>query len=83
MTEKQKKSKFTPLLHVCIARWPKIFLKANNINYIEYPVAVDVAKRQEMINKSGQMGVPVIVIDGKELAIGFDKALLSQLLGIK
>ncbi len=60
----------------------KEFFKANKISYTEYNVATDAAKRQEMIEKSGQMGVPVIEVD-KDIVVGFDKATLSQLLNVK
>src|SRR3989344_5007145 len=54
----------------------------NNVQYTEHNVAADAAKRDEMIDKSSQMGVPVIDIDG-EIIIGFDQKKLSQLLDIK
>ena len=60
----------------------KDFFKKNNFGYIEYNVATDMTKRGEMIEKSGQMGVPVIEI-GEEIIVGFDKSKLSSLLGIK
>ncbi len=44
-------------------------------------MASDLEKRKEMIEKSGQMGVPVIII-GDELTVGFDKPKISQLLGL-
>jgi len=69
----------TPTCHFCHAA--KEFFKANNVAYSEHDVASDVEKRREMIEKSGQMGVPVIII-GDELIIGFDKPKISQLLGI-
>ena len=59
----------------------KEFFKANNVAYTEHDVANDVNQRKEMIEKSGQMGVPVIII-GNELVIGFDKPKISKLLGI-
>jgi glutaredoxin 3 len=59
----------------------KEFFKQNNIQYEDYNVASDLAKRQEMIEKSGQMGVPVIFIDD-EMVIGFDKPRLSELLSV-
>jgi len=44
---------------------------------------IDVAEaREEMISKSKQMGVPVAEING-EIVVGFDKAKIDQLLGIK
>ena len=69
----------TPSCHYC--RLAKDFFKANNIAYTEYDVASDSEKRKEMVEKSGQMGVPVIII-GDELVIGFDQAELTKLLGL-
>jgi len=69
----------TPTCHFC--QMSKEFFKANNIPYTEYNVATDLEKRQEMIKKSGQMGVPVIFI-GDDLVVGFDKERLSSLLGV-
>ena len=59
----------------------KEYFKKNNIEYTEYDVAVDMAKRQELIDKTHQMGVPVIIIDGK-IVIGFDRGKINQLLGL-
>lgn len=70
----------TPSCVFC--RMSKDFFKANNVEYKEMDVATDVEARNEMIQKSGQFGVPVIDIDGN-LVIGFDKPRLSELLGIR
>ena len=59
----------------------KDFLKEKGIGYNEFNVASDLEKRQEMIQKSGQMGVPVIFV-GDEMIIGFDKERLVSTLGI-
>lgn len=67
----------TPACVYC--RMTKDFLKEKNIPYTDYNVAEDAEKRNEMIQKSGQMGVPVIDING-ELIVGFDKARISKLL---
>ena len=69
----------TPTCHFC--HMAKDFFTANSIVFTDYNVATDLEKRREMMEKSGQMGVPVIVIDG-ELTVGFDKPRISQLLGI-
>ena len=69
----------TPTCHFCLVA--KDFLKENNIAYTEYNVAQDLDRRQEMIEKSGQMGVPVIVVNG-EIIVGFDQEKLAMLLGI-
>jgi len=59
----------------------KDFLKKNNIEYTEFNVGMDAVKRNEILEKTGQMGVPVIDING-EIVIGFDKERLSKILGI-
>ncbi len=69
----------TPSCHFC--HLAKDFFTANGIVYTEYNVASDLEKRKEMIEKSGQMGVPVIVI-GNEITIGFDKPKIAKLLGL-
>ena len=60
----------------------KEFLKENNIKYKEIDVSADEKKAQEMIKKTGQMGVPVTEINGK-IIIGFDKEALKKALEIK
>jgi glutaredoxin-like YruB-family protein len=59
----------------------KQFLEEHGIDYEDYDVAQDPAKAEEMIQKTGQMGVPVTDIDG-EMVIGFDQARLQELLGL-
>jgi glutaredoxin-like YruB-family protein len=70
----------TPSCVYC--KMTKEFFAKNNIQYKEYNVAQDAKAREEMISKSGQLGVPVTIIDG-ELVVGFDQAQLSKLLGVK
>lgn len=69
----------TPTCHFCHAA--KEFFKEHNIVFTDYNVSEDSAKRDEMIQKSGQMGVPVIFVDN-EMVTGFDKSRLKQMLGI-
>ncbi|MSU74360.1 glutaredoxin family protein [Candidatus Kaiserbacteria bacterium] len=69
----------TPTCHFC--QMSKDFLTEKGIAYTEYDVAHDLEKRQEMIQKSGQMGVPVLFV-GEEMIIGFDKERLASMLGI-
>ncbi|HXY74892.1 MAG TPA: Uxx-star family glutaredoxin-like (seleno)protein [Dehalococcoidales bacterium] len=57
----------------------KQYFKANNIPFIEHDVASDREAAQRMVKLTGQMGVPVIIIDG-EIIIGFDLPRLQQLL---
>lgn len=60
----------------------KAFFNENNIKYQEKDLSNDAAARDEMFEKSDQMGVPVIDVDGK-IVIGFNKKELSELLNIK
>lgn len=60
----------------------KDFFTKNKIPYTEYDVIKDVPRRQEMIERSGQMGVPVIDIGGT-IVIGFNERKMKELLGIK
>ncbi len=58
------------------------FLKEHNIKFEEIDVSKDKKAREEIIKKSGQMGVPVIEIDG-QIVVGFDKEKIVKLLKIK
>ncbi len=69
----------TPTCHFC--QMAKDFLKDKGIAYTEHNVASDLEKRQEMIQKSGQMGVPVIIVND-EMIIGFDQERLASTLGV-
>jgi len=60
----------------------KNFLKENNIEFEAKDVGSDVTAREEMVAKTGQMGVPVIDIDG-EIVVGFNEGALRELLDIK
>ncbi len=70
----------TPVCTYCASA--KDFFKKNNIAYTEYNVASDQAKRAEMLEKSGQMGVPVIDVGG-DIVVGFDEKVLRHLLDVK
>lgn len=69
----------TPTCHFC--QLAKDFFKEKSIEYTEHNVAEDAEKRQEMMQKTGQMGVPVITI-GDEILVGFDQAKLTTALGL-
>jgi len=56
-------------------------MTAHHITFVEYNVQHDLEKRKEMVAKSGQMGVPVIDIDGT-LMVGYDEAKLASALGV-
>ena len=70
----------TPTCHFC--QMAKEFFKEHDIVFTDYDVSTDADKRQEMIEKSGQMGVPVIFVDD-EMMIGFDKDKLTKLTGVE
>jgi glutaredoxin len=59
----------------------KDFFTEHKVAFTDYNVASDLPKRQEMIQKSGQMGVPVIYI-GDDLIVGFDEDRIRELLHI-
>jgi len=59
----------------------KQFLKENNIDFEDIDVSSNQAAVEQMVRKSGQMGVPVLDIDGK-IIVGFDKEALSKELGL-
>ena len=60
----------------------KTFLEEHNIKFEEIDVSNNEKAQKEMIEKSGQMGVPVIEIDG-QIVVGFDKEKISKLLLLK
>ncbi|HMA69111.1 MAG TPA: glutaredoxin domain-containing protein [Candidatus Mcinerneyibacterium sp.] len=57
----------------------KQYFKENDVDFVDYDVSKDREKAKEMINKSGQQGVPVIDIDG-EIIVGFDKNRIESLI---
>lgn len=59
----------------------KDYFNEKNVVYTDYNVAEDMEKRAEMVQKSGQMGVPVIQIED-QLLVGFQKEKINELLGI-
>lgn len=67
----------TPTCHFC--HMAKDFFKEKGVQYTDYDVLADEVKRQEMFDKTHQLGVPVIVIDG-EVTIGFDRPRIESLL---
>ena len=77
--QKQVSIYTTDSCHFCHAA--KDFFKENDVEYKEYNVGSDVEKRKEMVEKSGQMGVPVIDIGGA-IVVGFDRPKVASLLGV-
>jgi glutaredoxin 3 len=70
----------TPSCHFC--HMAKEFFKTHDIAFTDYDVAADTLKREEMMDKSGQLGVPVIVIDDQDVVVGFDQRRLASLLNV-
>ena len=74
----------TPTCGYC--KMAKEYFTENKVEFTEYDVAADEEKRNEMVEKTGQMGVPVIVVSEEgsepEVIIGFDKTRLVELLGL-
>lgn len=70
----------TPSCHFC--HMAKEFLTENKVPFTDYNVAADQEKRKEMVEMTGQMGVPVIIIGDKTL-VGYSQAEVAGLLGIK
>lgn len=69
----------TPVCHFC--HMAKDFFTENNIAFTDFDVATDMEKRKEMVDMTGQMGVPVIRI-GDDIVIGFDEGKVKELLGV-
>ena len=70
----------TPTCVYC--RMAKEFFRKNNVQYEEHDVAVDEKAREEMVQKSHQLGVPVIDVNG-EIHVGFNRSELARALGLK
>jgi len=69
----------TPSCHFC--HMAKEYFKENNIAFTDHDVANNPEMRKEMMEKSGQMGVPVIQIED-ELIVGFNKPVIMKALGL-
>ena len=70
----------TPSCHFC--HIAKDFFKQNKIEYEEFDVSKDRERAEEMIEKSGQLAVPVIDIDG-EIIVGFNQPAIKKALHLK
>lgn len=67
----------TPSCHFC--QLAKVYFKEHGIAYTEHDVASDVEKRKEMIEMTGQLGVPVIRI-GDTVVVGFQEEKVAEIL---
>lgn len=73
----------TPTCHFC--HMAKNFFKEHGFEFTDYNVAEDPERRKEVVEKSGQMGVPVIIISddkGERIIVGFDKQQITDVLGV-
>lgn len=68
----------TPTCHFC--HMAKDYFKSKNIKYSEKDVTTDINAQQEMLQKSGQLAVPVIDVGG-EITVGFNQSRIDDLLG--
>lgn len=78
----------TPTCPYC--KMAKEYFKEHNVEFEDVDVAADTDRAEEMVQKSGQMGVPVIVVSedssttkAEEIVIGFDREKLAELLGVQ
>ena len=69
----------TPTCHWC--HMAKEYFKSKGVEYEDINVAGNVEKQKELVQKSGQFGVPVIFIDDK-MILGFDRAKINQYLNM-
>ncbi len=69
----------TPTCPYCIRL--KQFLKENNVVFEDIDVAADRSAADEIVERTGQMGVPVVDIEG-ELIVGFDRERIKHALGL-
>lgn len=67
----------TPTCTYC--KLAKEYFNQHQVAYQEFDVAADIEKRKEMVDKSGQLGVPVIEIGG-QVVVGFDEETIASLL---
>jgi len=74
---KEVKMYSTPTCHFC--HMAEDYFKSNDVKYTKFDVSTDEAKRTEMMELTGQMGVPVIVI-GDEIVVGFNQEKIEGLL---
>ncbi len=70
----------TPVCHFC--NMAKAFFQEKGIAYTEFNVAADAEKRREMIDLTGQLGVPVIRV-GDNIVVGFREEVVADMLGIR
>jgi glutaredoxin-like YruB-family protein len=70
----------TPTCHFC--NMAKEYFKANNVPFEAVDVASDLEARKSMVEMTGQLGVPVIVVGDTDVIVGFDQPKVASLLGL-
>ncbi len=70
----------TPTCSFCNAA--KRYFRERNIRYTDVDVSRDQSAARDMMRRTGQMGVPVIIINDKPI-VGFDKPKINQMLNLK
>ena len=70
----------TPFCPYCVTL--KDYLKEKKVEFNDVDVSSDDKERDEMIELSGQIGVPVINVDGR-IIVGFDKEQIDEVLKLK
>lgn len=78
MAEKNIVIYSTPTCPYCAQA--KKYFDEKGFKYTDHDVAADVQARNQMVERSGQLGVPVIEIDGN-IVVGFNRAKLDEILG--
>ena len=79
-TDKKIEIYSTPTCHFC--HLAKDWLNEKKISFVDYDISQDADKRAEMIDITGQLGVPVIKI-ADDIIIGFDQDKMKELLGVE
>jgi len=71
----------TPTCQYCTQA--KEFFDEKGVEYEEHDVSADQEKRSEMIEMTGQMGVPVIKVEDHDAVVGFDREKVAEMLGVE
>ena len=69
----------TPTCPWCTAA--KSYLRGQGVSFRDVDVSRDVAAARNMVHRTGQMGVPVVEIDGQAI-VGFDRGRIDAALGL-
>ncbi len=78
-TQKKVEIYSTPSCHFC--HMAKEWLTEKNVPFVDYNEGEDMARRKELVEITGQMGVPVIKI-GEEVMVGFNQEQMAKILEI-